>query len=66
MASAKVRVTTANKDRQQEVIVNEPGNGEFFGFASMLEQTPHKTDAVVLRRRSVWKSLATTLRFCLR
>ena len=31
---------------QQEVVVDEPARGEFFGFASMLEQTPHQTDAV--------------------
>jgi CRP-like cAMP-binding protein len=27
----------------QEVVVDEPAPGEFFGFASMLEQTPHTT-----------------------
>jgi len=26
-------------------VVDEPGHGEFFGFASMLEQTPHETNA---------------------
>jgi uncharacterized membrane protein len=30
------------------VVVDEPSHGEFFGFASMLEQTPHQTDAVAL------------------
>jgi uncharacterized membrane protein len=30
------------------VIVDEPGHGEFFGFASMLEQTPHQTNATAL------------------
>ena len=44
MVSGIVRVTTVDED-QQEVIVDEPANGEFFGFASMLEQTPHQTDA---------------------
>jgi uncharacterized membrane protein len=39
-----VRVTTVDED-QQEVVVNEPAPGEFFGFASMLEQTVHQTDA---------------------
>jgi uncharacterized membrane protein len=29
----------------QEVVVDDPGHGEFFGFASMLEQTPHETTA---------------------
>jgi uncharacterized membrane protein len=31
---------------QQEVIVDQPSAGEFFGFASMLEQTPHQTTAL--------------------
>jgi CRP/FNR family cyclic AMP-dependent transcriptional regulator len=47
MVSGKVRVTTVDED-QQEVIVDEPAHGEFFGFASMLEQTPHQTSAVAL------------------
>jgi CRP/FNR family transcriptional regulator, cyclic AMP receptor protein len=47
MVSGKVRVTTVDDD-QQEVIVDEPSHGEFFGFASMLEQTPHQTNAVAL------------------
>jgi CRP/FNR family transcriptional regulator, cyclic AMP receptor protein len=44
MVSGKVRVTTVDED-QQEVVVDEPAQGEFFGFASMLEQTPHQTSA---------------------
>jgi uncharacterized membrane protein len=44
MVSGKVRVTTVDED-QQEVVVDEPAHGEFFGFASMLEQTPHQTNA---------------------
>ena len=47
MVSGSVRVTTVDEDGQ-EVIVDEPGEGEFFGFASMLEQTPHQTDAVAV------------------
>jgi CRP/FNR family transcriptional regulator, cyclic AMP receptor protein len=47
MVSGKVRVTTVDED-QQEVIVDEPCHGEFFGFASMLEQTPHHTNAVAI------------------
>lgn len=47
MVSGRVRVTTVDQD-DQEVVVDEPGHGEFFGFASMLEQTPHQTDAVAL------------------
>jgi CRP/FNR family transcriptional regulator, cyclic AMP receptor protein len=42
LLAGKVRVTTVDED-QQEVVVDEPGCGEFFGFASMLEQTPHAT-----------------------
>ena len=44
MVSGSVRVSTVDKD-QQEVVVDEPSAGEFFGFASMLEQTPHETNA---------------------
>jgi CRP/FNR family cyclic AMP-dependent transcriptional regulator len=44
MVSGKVRVTTVDEDHQ-EVVVDEPAHGEFFGFASMLEQTPHQTSA---------------------
>src|SRR5258708_9270462 len=47
MVSGTVRVTTVDEDGQ-EVIVDEPAVGEFFGFASMLEQTPHQTTAVAL------------------
>src|SRR5256712_7147642 len=47
MVSGKVRVTTVDQD-QQEVVVDEPTHGEFFGFASMLEPTPHQTDAIAL------------------
>jgi CRP/FNR family cyclic AMP-dependent transcriptional regulator len=45
--SGSVRVTTVDEDGQ-EVVVDEPAVGEFFGFASMLEQTPHQTTAVAL------------------
>jgi uncharacterized membrane protein len=45
VVSGRVRVTTVDEDHQ-EVIVDEPGPGEFFGFASMLEQMPHQTEAV--------------------
>ncbi len=44
MVSGRVRVTTVDEDHQ-EVVVDEPSYGEFFGFASMLEQTPHQTSA---------------------
>ena len=45
MVSGKVELTTVDED-QQEVIVDQPAAGEFFGFASMLEQTPHQTTAL--------------------
>jgi CRP/FNR family transcriptional regulator, cyclic AMP receptor protein len=45
--SGKVRVTTVDEDHQ-EVLVDEPVHGEFFGFASMLEATPHQTNALAL------------------
>src|SRR6516162_352522 len=47
MLSGRVQVSTVDEDGQ-EVIVDEPGEGEFFGFASMLEQTPHQTTAMAL------------------
>ena len=47
MVSGKVRVTTVDED-QQEVVIDEPSPGEFFGFASMLDETPHQTGAVAL------------------
>jgi len=47
MFSGKVRVTTVDEDHQ-EVVVDEPSHGEFFGFASMLEGTPHQTNAVAV------------------
>jgi CRP/FNR family transcriptional regulator, cyclic AMP receptor protein len=47
VVSGKVRLTTVDQD-QQEVVVDEPGPGEVFGFASMLDETPHQTDAVAL------------------
>jgi CRP/FNR family cyclic AMP-dependent transcriptional regulator len=51
MISGKVRVTTVDED-QQEVVVDEPAKGEFFGFASMLEGTPHQTNAIALEDTS--------------
>jgi CRP/FNR family cyclic AMP-dependent transcriptional regulator len=47
MVSGRVRVTTVDEDHQ-EVVVDEPAFGEFFGFASMLEQTTHQTEATAL------------------
>jgi len=47
MVTGRVRVTTVDEDHQ-EVVVDEPAHGEFFGFASMLEQTAHQTTATAL------------------
>jgi CRP/FNR family transcriptional regulator, cyclic AMP receptor protein len=44
VVSGRVRVSTVDQD-QQEVVIDEPSHGEFFGFASMLEQTAHQTQA---------------------
>jgi uncharacterized membrane protein len=49
LISGRVRVSTVDEDHQ-EVVVDEPGQGEFFGFASMLEQTPHQTNALALEQ----------------
>jgi CRP/FNR family cyclic AMP-dependent transcriptional regulator len=47
IVSGKVRLTTVDEDGQ-EVVVDEPGTGEFFGFASMLDGTAHQTNATAL------------------
>jgi len=44
LVSGQVRVTTIDEDHQ-EIIVDEPVHGDFFGFASMLDNTPHQTNA---------------------
>ena len=45
--SGSVSVTTVDEDGQ-ELIVDQPGAGEFFGFASMIEGVPHQTTAIAL------------------
>jgi len=47
VVSGRVRVSTVDQEHQ-EIIIDEPSHGEFFGFASMLEQTPHQTDAAAI------------------
>lgn len=47
VVSGRVRVSTVDQDHQ-EVVVDEPSHGEFFGFASMLEQTSHQTEAAAI------------------
>jgi uncharacterized membrane protein len=51
MLSGKVRVTTVDEDGQ-EIVVDEPASGDFLGFASMLEQSPHQTSAIALEDSS--------------
>ncbi len=43
--TGKAQVAATDED-QQEVVVDEPTHGDFFGFASMLQQTEHQTTAV--------------------
>ena len=47
VVSGRVRVSTVDQDHQ-EVVIDEPSHGEFFGFASMLEGTPHQTEAAAI------------------
>src|SRR5258708_29089912 len=47
VVAGRVRGATVDED-EQEVVVDEPSHGEFFGFASMLEQTPHQTEATAI------------------
>ena len=49
LVEGSVRVSLIDED-QQEVTVDEPETGGFFGFASMLEGTPHQTTALALGR----------------
>ena len=54
MMSGKVRVSTVDEDHQ-EVVVDEPSHGEFFGFASMLEGTPHQTNAFAVEETTCFE-----------
>jgi uncharacterized membrane protein len=47
VASGRVEVRTVDDDKQ-EVLVDSPGQGEFFGFASMVAQTAHETSAIAM------------------
>jgi CRP/FNR family transcriptional regulator, cyclic AMP receptor protein len=49
LLSGNVQVTTVDEDHQ-EVLVDQPGHGQFFGFASMLDQTPHQTNALAIEK----------------
>jgi len=43
----QVRVTTIDEDAQ-ELVVAEPESGGFFGFASLLDNSPHQTAAMAM------------------
>ena len=45
--SGKVQVTITDEDHQ-EVVIDEPGHGDFFGFASMLQKTEHQASAMTM------------------
>jgi CRP/FNR family transcriptional regulator, cyclic AMP receptor protein len=47
LLSGAVRVTTIDED-QQDVLFDEPASGDFFGFASLLDQMPHQTTAIAV------------------
>jgi uncharacterized membrane protein len=49
--SGSVRVTTTDEDKQ-EVVVDEPTHGDFFGFASMIQKTDHLTTAMAVEETS--------------
>ena len=47
VVSGRVRVATVDQD-QQEVVIDEPSHGGFFGFASMLDQSAHQSEATAV------------------
>ncbi len=47
--SGCVRVTSVDQDGQ-EILFSEPKHGDFFGFASMLDEAPHQTSAIAIDR----------------
>ena len=47
LMSGSVRVSMNDEDKQ-EVVVDEPEHGGVFGFASMLDETPHQTNAMAM------------------
>jgi uncharacterized membrane protein len=47
--SGTVQVTTIDQD-QQDVVFEQPASGDFLGFASMLDATPHQTTAIALEK----------------
>jgi uncharacterized membrane protein len=51
VVSGGVRVVIIDEDHQ-EILLHQPGPGEYFGFASMLEQTPHQAEATAIEETS--------------
>jgi uncharacterized membrane protein len=51
LLEGEVSVTLIDEDGQ-EVIFSEPKHGDLFGFASMLQQLPHQTNAVAVEPTS--------------
>ena len=49
LLSGAVRVTTIDED-QQDVLFDEPTAGDLFGFASLVDQTPHQTMAIAVEK----------------
>jgi uncharacterized membrane protein len=47
LLSGAVTVATIDEDHQ-EVVVDQPSHGGVFGFASMLDETPHHTSAIAI------------------
>lgn len=47
--SGVVRVTSVDEDGQ-EILFAEPKHGDFFGFASMLDDEPHQTTALAIEQ----------------
>lgn len=47
LVSGAVKVSTIDEDNQL-VLLDEPIKGDVIGFASMLDQTPHQTEAIAI------------------
>lgn len=47
LMSGNVRVSMIDED-QQEVLLDEPAHGGLFGFASMIDETPHQANAMAM------------------
>ena len=47
LMEGSVQITTVDQDHQ-EVELSKPAHGDFFGFASMLDETPHQTASMAL------------------